>query len=108
MKIVTLVGSSKQRKDFEKQIKRLVVEGFCPICIGVYLGDENPEDYNEESELKEKLRLAHRKRIEIAHIVGIIRKPDGGIGNDTLKEVLYAYTLNKEVMFAEEIGEGEL
>ena len=96
MKVVTLVGSSKQRKDFEKQVERLFLEGFCPICIGIYLGSENPEDYNEENELKEKLRLAHRKRIELADMIGIIRKPDGGIGNDTLKRNKWRRRMTKK------------
>ena len=107
MKVVTLIGSSTQREEFEKQIKRLVSEGFCPLSIGIYLGAES-KNYNEENEFKEKLRLAHFRRIELADIVGVIRKVDGSIGADTLKELFYAHKIGKEVMYIEEVmGNGK-
>ena len=103
MKIVTLIGSSTQRTEFEEQIKRLVSEGFCPITTGIYLETDNKK-YNDENEFKEKLRLAHRKRVELADIIGIIRKAGGGIGADTLRELIYAHMMEKEIMYADEIA----
>lgn len=102
MEIVTLIGSSAQRSDFEEHTKRLVLEDFCPLCIGVYLADET-KNYNRETELKKQLMLAHQKRIAIADIIGIIRKPDGGVGASTLSEILFAHELHKEVRYVNEI-----
>jgi len=102
MEIVTLIGSSAQRDDFEVHVKRLVLEDFCPLCIGVYLADET-ENYNRETELKKQLMLAHQKRIAIADIIGIIRKSDGGVGASTLSEILFAHELHKEVRYANDI-----
>ena len=106
MKVVTLIGSSAQKEEFEKQIKRLVSEDFCPITTGIYLGAED-KNYNEETEFRGKLRVAHRRRVELADIVGIVRKPDGGIGADTLRELLHAHMIGKEVKYANEIMRDE-
>jgi len=102
MKIITLIGSSTQRKEFEKQIERLVLANYCPLSIGIYLGDKI-KNYNDENELKNKLRKAHRQRIDLGEIIGIIRKSDGSIGSDTLDEIIYAHSQSKLIKYAEDI-----
>ena len=96
MKIITLCGSTRFRKEFEEQNKRLTLEGNIVISVGCFghSGDVFTEDQ------KIMLDVLHKRKIDLADEIFVINV-DGYIGDSTRLEIQYAIDTGKEVHYLE-------
>lgn len=94
MKIITLCGSLKFKKDMMKIAEKMALEGNC-IITPVYPVLEN---YKRTNEQLEKLKKAHFKKIEISDAILVVNV-NNYIGNSTNLEIEYAKKLGKEIIY---------
>ena len=94
MKIITLCGSLKFRKEMMTIAEIMALEGNC-VLTPVYPVTENCE--RTDKQLR-KLKEAHFKRIELSHAILVINI-DNYIGNSTNLEIEYAKKLGKEIIY---------
>ena len=94
MKIITLCGSLKFKKEMMIIAEQKALEGHC-ILTPVYPILENIER-TEEQLLK--LKQSHFKRIELSDTILVINV-DNYIGNSTNLEIEYAKKLGKEIIY---------
>ena len=94
IKVITLCGSVKFKKEFRRIEKELNFKGNLVIALNNYghIEDSNP--------FKEILSKIHFKRINISDAIFVINK-DGYIGNSTRKEIEYATEKGKEIIYME-------
>lgn len=94
MKIITLCGSTRFKKEFEEQNKRLTLEGNIVISVGCFghSGDEITEGQ------KIMLDEIHKRKIDLSDEIFVINV-DGYIGSSTQNEILYAINKNKVVQY---------
>ncbi len=96
MKIITLCGSLKFKKEMMIVAEKMALKGDC-ILTPVYSVLEN---YERTDEQLEKLKEAHFKRIELSDAILVINK-DKYIGESTNLEIEYAKKLGKEIIYLE-------
>lgn len=77
--IICLVGSVKQEDDWRMWVKVLTIRGYVVLEAGLY-GTVGESITQETWDLVE---LVHHKKIEISDVVGVIRKRDGTVGENT-------------------------
>ena len=94
MKIITLCGSTRFKKEFEEQNKRLTLEGNIVISVGLFghSGDIITEDQ------KIMLDEIHKRKIDLSDEIFIINVGDY-IGSSTWNEIQYARKHNKPVKY---------
>lgn len=97
MKVITLCGSLKFKKEMMETAEKMVLEGNC-ILTPVY---PILEDFERTEEQLKKLKEAHFKRIELADAILVINK-DNYIGKSTKLEIEYAEKLGKEIIYLEQ------
>lgn len=97
MKVITLCGSLKFKKEMMKTAEKMVLEGNC-ILTPVY---PILEDFERTEEQLKKLKEAHFKRIELSDAILVINK-DNYIGKSTKLEIEYAEKLGKEIIYLEQ------
>ena len=96
MKVITICGSLKFKKEMMIVAEKLAIEGNC-VLTPVYPISENLEKTEEQLE---KLKEAHFKRIELSDSIYVINK-DNYIGKSTKLEIEYAKKLGKEIIYLE-------
>lgn len=96
-KIITLCGSTRFRKEFEKINKKLTLEGNVVISVGCFghAGD------TIDKEQKELLDNIHLQKIDMCDEVFIINV-DGYIGASTTREIKYAQSIGKPIVYLED------
>lgn len=94
MKIITLCGSLKFKKEMMIVAEEMALKGNC-ILTPVYPITENCERTDEQLL---KLKEAHFKRIELSDAILVVNV-NGYIGNSTNSEIEYAKSLNKEILY---------
>lgn len=94
VKVITLCGSLKFKKEMMKVAEKMTLEGYC-ILTPVYLVSENM-DKTEEQLIK--LKEAHFKKIELSDAILVINV-NNYIGNSTNLEIEYAKKLGKEILY---------
>ncbi len=94
MKIVTLCGSLKFRKEMMTIAEKMALDGNC-ILTPVYPVLENIE--RTEKQLI-KLKEAHFKRIELSDAILVVNV-NNYIGDSTNLEIEYAKKLGKEIIY---------
>jgi hypothetical protein len=99
--VVTLVGSVAQEQDWHHWAEVLTKEGFVVFEAGSY-------DKNSPAETWNLITRVHQRKIEISDIVGVIRKPDGSVGEHTKADIAYGYKHNKRVAKVESLLNGVL
>ena len=100
MKIITLCGSTKFRKEFEKEQSRLTLEGNIVLSVGLF-GHETGLDMNGKT--KKMLDRMHFEKIDMSDEIFVIN-PGGYIGLSTCDEIHYAIAQGKEISFYESAG----
>ena len=96
MKVVTICGSMKFAKEMQDVARSLESKnGYCVIQC-VYNNNNVKEN---EQELK-NIVDAHWKKIEISDAIFVVNK-GGYIGSSTQKEIDFAKSLGKEIMYLE-------
>lgn len=96
-KVITLCGSTRFKKEFEKINKRLTLEGNVVISVACF-GHAGDTITQEQKQLLDNI---HLQKIEMADEVFVINK-DGYIGQSTTREIKYAQSIGKTIRYLEE------
>ena len=102
--IITLCGSTRFYKEFQKVYYEETMKGKIVLSIGFYPGKKHGEKIGITIKQKEKLDKLHLRKINISDEVFIINK-NGYIGESTQNELNYAKKLNKKIIYLEPIKE---
>ena len=94
MKIVTLCGSLKLKKEMMTIAEKMTLDGYC-ILTPVY---PVSEDIDRTKEQLIKLKEAHFKRIELSDAIFVVNI-NNYIGESTNLEIDYAKKLGKEIIY---------
>ena len=94
MKIITLCGSLKFKKEMMEIAEKMALLGNC-ILTPIYPIIENVERTKEQLA---KLKEEHFKRIELSDAILVVNVNDY-IGSSTKSEIEFAKSLNKEIMY---------
>jgi len=92
--IICLCGSTRFRTEFEQANQKFTREGRIVLAPGVFghSGDSLTEDE------KWRLDLLHLDKIDLAHQVFVVN-PGGYIGESTRREIAYAKSVGKPVIY---------
>lgn len=94
MKIITLCGSLKFKKEMIEIAEKMTLEGNC-VLTPVYPVLENYKRTDRQLEL---LKEAHFKKIELSDSILVVNI-NNYIGNSTNLEIEYAKKLGKEIIY---------
>ena len=103
--VVTLCGSTRFKNEFMEAQKRLTLEGYIVISVGLFghAGDKEVWESMDEGTLtktKEMLDDMHKRKIDMADEIFVINV-GGYIGESTKSEIEYALSTNKKVNYLE-------
>ncbi len=93
--VVTLCGSTKFKDEFLIAQRRLTLQGWIVLSVGMF-GHADNEDIT--SEQKEKLDTLHLGKIDISARVHFINK-DGYMGDSTKRELEYSKQHGKLITY---------
>ena len=96
-KVVTLCGSSKFKDEFIEAQKRLSLEGYIVLSLGLFGHTDSPEVFEDPS-IKEMLDRNHKQKIDMSDEIYVIN-PGGYIGESTLNEIMYAHDHGKTIRY---------
>lgn len=94
MKIITLCGSLKFKKEMMEIAEKMALDGNC-VLTPVYPVLENYKRTDRQLEL---LKEAHFKKIELSDSILVVNI-NNYIGNSTNLEIEYAKKLAKEIIY---------
>ena len=97
-KIITLCGSTKFKDEFQTIQKKLTLDGYIVISVGLF-GHSGDEEVWKEN-IKEMLDDMHKAKIDLADEIFVINK-NGYIGKSTESEIKYALKQGKPVHYLE-------
>lgn len=96
MRVITLCGSTRFKKQFEEQNKRLTLEGNIVISVGLF-GHSGDEITDEQKKMLDEM---HKRKIDMADEIFVINVGDY-VGSSTLSEIEYARENNKHINYLE-------
>ncbi|MBO5969898.1 MAG: hypothetical protein J6S14_15530 [Clostridia bacterium] len=99
-KVITLCGSTKFKEEFMTVQKRLTLEGYIVISVGL-LGHSGDAEVWEEG-VKEMLDDMHKHKIDMADEIYVINV-GGYIGSSTMSEIEYAKSKGLPINYYESI-----
>ena len=102
-KVITLCGSTKFREEFLAEQKRLTLEGYIVISVGLFGHSGDSEVWLDET--KVMLDDMHKRKIDMADEIFVINV-GGYIGKSTRSEIEYAISTNKPVKYLVNSEEG--
>jgi hypothetical protein len=97
-RIVTLCGSTKYREEFLAVQKKLTLDGYIVISVGLFGHSGDDEVWSDNT--KEMLDEMHKRKIDLADEIFVINV-GGYIGSSTRSEIEYAKKTNKPVKYLE-------
>ncbi|MBQ3598950.1 MAG: hypothetical protein IKC06_01445 [Clostridia bacterium] len=100
MKIITICGSYKFKKQMTEICEKLTLEGNCVFAPNG-LARADKESYTQEEMLM--LAQMHKEKIKLSDAVFIV-DIDGYIGNSTKSEIELAQALDKEIIYYSKIS----
>lgn len=95
MKVITVCGSLKYQKEMMEITERYGKEGNC-MLTPIYPVRKDKNSYTEEE--KEIVGQMHFERIKLSDAILVI-DIDNYIGESTKKEIEYAKSLGKEIIY---------
>ncbi len=103
--VVTLCGSTRFKNEFYEAQKRLTLEGYIVISVGLFghAGDQEVWESMDEGTLtqtKEMLDDMHKRKIDMADSIYVINV-NGYIGSSTKSEIQYAIEHGKNIEYLE-------
>jgi hypothetical protein len=101
-KIVTLCGSTRFKEQFMEVQKRLTLEGYIVISVGLFGHSGDNEVWQPGT--KEMLDDMHLRKIDLADEIFVINV-GGYIGESTRREITYAEKTGKKVNYLEKQDE---
>lgn len=99
-KVITLCGSTRFKEQFIETQKRLTLEGYIVISVGMF-GHSGDEEVWKPG-VKEMLDDMHKRKIDMADEIFVINV-GGYIGESTRSEIAYAEKNGKKVNYLEPI-----
>lgn len=96
MKIITVCGSLKFYKEMMEITEKVELQGNCMLTPIYNPAKASKDDFTEEESLM--LDKMHKERIKLADAILVVNV-DGYIGSSTQKEIEFAKSLNKEIMY---------
>ena len=96
MKVIAVCGSLKYVKEMMEITEQMELQGNC-MLVPIY----NPNKPNKDAFTpKEALMLdkMHKERIKLSNAILVVNV-DGYIGSSTKKEIEFAKSLNKEIIY---------
>ena len=96
--VITLCGSTKFEKEFLQIQKKLTIQGYIVISVGMF--DNSVDDEVWQDGTKEMLGDMHKRKIDMANEIFVINK-GGYVGKSTKLEIEYAKSTGKAVRFLE-------
>ena len=111
-KVITLCGSTRFKDQFMEAQKRLTLEGYIVISVGLFghAGDQEVWDGMDEgtlSKTKEMLDDMHKRKIDMADEIYVINV-GGYIGDSTRSEIQYAEEHGKSVRYYEDTRKDDM
>lgn len=97
-KIICLCGSTKFKEAFEKAERDIALRGEICLTVGLF-GHIEGLDMNGET--KRKLDILHLQKIDLADEIFVLNV-GGYVGDSSLREISYAMSMKKSVVFLEE------
>ncbi len=95
MKIITVCGSYKFKKEMTEITEKMTLKGNCMITPNE-LAKTDKEAYTKEEILM--IDKMHKEKIKISDAILVVNV-NGYIGNSTKSEIEYAKSLNKEILY---------
>lgn len=95
-KVITMCGSFKFIPKIMEEAERLSLEGNC--VLGMIYTTKSKESYSDND--YKLLGQMHFQKIEMSDAIFVVNV-DGYIGESTRKEIEYAKSLNKEIIYLE-------
>ena len=95
-KIITLCGSTKFMDEFIAEQKRLTLEGYIVISVGLFGHSGDNEVWSEGT--KEMLDEMHKRKIDLSDEIFVINV-GGYVGSSTQSEIEYAKQTGKIVKY---------
>ena len=95
MKIITVCGSYKFKKEMTEITEKMALKGNCMITP-IELTNPDKEAYTEDEALM--LDKMHKEKIKLSDAILVVNV-NGYIGNSTNSEIEYAKSLNKEILY---------
>lgn len=96
--VITLCGSTKFKKEFEKVQKQLTLKGYIVISVGLFGHCGDKEAF--EGLNKKMLDDLHKRKIDLSDEIFVINK-NGYIGDSTKSEIDYALKTGKKIRYME-------
>ena len=105
--MITLCGSTRFKDEFYEAQKRLTLEGYIVISVGLFghTGDQEVWESMDEgtfTKTKEMLDDMHKRKIDMADGIYVINV-GGYVGDSTKSEIQYALCHGKKVEYLEPI-----
>lgn len=94
MKIITICGSYKFKKEMIYIAEKQTLQGNCVLMPNELT--KRKEDYTEQEIVL--IDQMHKEKIKISDAILVV-DVDNYIGNSTKKEIKYAKSLNKEIIY---------
>ncbi len=94
--VVTLCGSTKFKTEFIEAQKRLTLQGYIVISVGLF--GHSGDDLEGAKEMLDDM---HKRKIDLADEIFVINK-GGYIGQSTKSEIEYAAAHGKKIKYLEE------
>lgn len=103
--VITLCGSTKFKNEFMETQKKLTLQGYIVISVGLFghSGDQEVWENMDEGTLtrtKEMLDDMHKRKIDMADEIYVINV-GGYIGSSTQSEIEYALKTGKKINYLE-------
>ena len=95
MKVITLCGSTKFKREYESTNKILTLHGNIVISVGLF---GHADGIKLSPEVKAMLDEIHLKKIDMSDEIMVIN-PGGYIGDSTRREIEYAKKHGKLVRY---------
>ncbi len=96
--IVCLCGSTRFKKQYRRENKRLSENGKIVLSVSFFPHAENIE---LDSDKKEMLDILHKRKIDLADRIHIINV-NGYIGKSTESEITYAKKTDTDITYLED------
>lgn len=104
MKIITVCGSLRFVNEMMEITEKMELQGNC-MLVPIYNPKKvSKDDFTEEEALM--LDKMHKERIKLADAILVVNV-DNYIGSSTKKEIEFAKSLNKEIIYYTDLVSGE-
>jgi len=97
--VITLCGSTRFKEAFLETQKKLTLDGYIVISVGLFGHSGDDEVWSPGR--KEMLDDMHKRKIDMADAIFVINV-NGYIGSSTCSEIEYAKNKGKQIFYLED------